>query len=124
MVGPRYHRIGAAELERVKKDALEKDPKSRLQEWVQSNIGLTPRYKMVESHGPDHAKTFVMQVTIAHQIYGVATGNSKQEATQAAAAMALHRLDENAPEYLPNPALEAKYGLTLPASPDGEGGSQ
>ena len=108
------------ELERVKKDALEKDPKSRLQEWVQSNIGLTPRYKMVESHGPDHAKTFVMQVTIAHQIYGVSAGHSKQDATQAAAAMALYRLAENAPEYVPNPELEAKYGLLPPTLTDAD----
>lgn len=119
-------RLVGKELERVQKNALEKDPKSRLQEWVQSNMSLTPRYKMVESHGPDHAKTFVMQVTIAHQIYGVAAGHKKQEATQNAAAMALRRLGENAPEYIPNPELEAKYGLSPlpPRSEDGEGSQQ
>ncbi|MCX6045289.1 MAG: ribonuclease III [Chloroflexi bacterium] len=108
------------ELDRVQKNALEKDPKSRLQEWVQSNLGQTPRYKMVESHGPDHNKTFVMQVVISHKIYGVASGHSKQEATQAAAAMSLQHLGENAPEYIPDPELEAKYGLIPPINGTGE----
>lgn len=99
------------ELNRIEEYALEKDPKSRLQEWVQSNKGLTPRYKEVEKHGPDHAKTFVMQVTIGGEIHGVAHGRSKQEATQAAAAMALHRLGLPAPEYVPDPELEARFGL-------------
>ena len=108
-------RLVGAELDRVQTLALEKDPKSRLQEFVQSTMNLTPRYKTVESHGPDHAKTFVMQVTIDHKIHGVGAGHSKQEATQAAAAMTLHRLGANAPEYVPNPALEAKYGLLPPA---------
>lgn len=99
------------ELNRIEEYALEKDPKSRLQEWVQSNKSLTPRYKEVEKFGPDHAKTFIMQVTIAGEIHGVAQGRSKQEATQAAAAMALHKLELLAPEYVPDPPLEARFGL-------------
>ncbi|MBX3011782.1 MAG: ribonuclease III [Caldilineaceae bacterium] len=100
------------ELQRVKQNALEKDPKSRLQEWVQSNKGLTPRYRELEKFGPDHAKTFIMQVTIAGETYGVAQGRSKQEATQAAAARALHKLGLPAPEYVPDPELDARFGLT------------
>lgn len=100
------------ELNRVAGNALEKDPKSRMQEWVQSNKNLTPRYREVEKFGPDHAKTFVMQVTIAGEMYGVAQGRSKQDATQAAAAMALHKLGLPAPEYVPDPDLEARFGLS------------
>lgn len=99
------------ELVRVAGNALEKDPKSRLQEWVQSNKNLTPRYKEIEKFGPDHAKTFVMQVTIGGEMYGVAQGRSKQDATQAAAAMALYKLNLPAPEYTPDPELATKYGL-------------
>ncbi|RIK37749.1 MAG: ribonuclease III [Chloroflexi bacterium] len=99
------------ELERVEHSALEKDAKSRLQEYVQSNLNVTPRYRMVEASGPDHNKTFVMKVMIADKIYGVGSGHSKQEATQQAAAMALDRLDQYAPEYKPNPPLEERYGL-------------
>lgn len=99
------------ELKRIEEYALDKDPKSRLQEWVQSNKNLTPRYKEIEKFGPDHAKTFVMQVSIGGELYGVAQGRSKQEATQAAAAMALHKLELLAPEYAPDPSLEERFGL-------------
>lgn len=99
------------ELDRVAGNALEKDPKSRLQEWVQSNKNLTPRYREIEKFGPDHAKTFIMQVTIGGEMYGVAQGRSKQDATQAAAAMALYKLDLPAPEYTPDTELEVRFGL-------------
>lgn len=99
------------ELQHVKENALEKDPKSRLQEWVQSNKGLTPRYKEIEKFGPDHAKTFIMQVAIAGETHGIAQGKSKQEATQAAAARALYKLGLPAPEYRPDPDLDARFGL-------------
>lgn len=104
------------ELSRVESLALDKDPKSRLQEWVQSNKNLTPRYKEIEKFGPDHAKTFVMQVTIGGEIHGVAQGRSKQDATQQAAAMSLRKLGLPAPEYLPDPELQARYGLSDPSS--------
>src|SRR5262249_36059148 len=36
------------------------DPKSRLQEMVQSQDGFTPVYKVMEEEGPDHDKMFVI----------------------------------------------------------------
>jgi ribonuclease-3 len=88
-----------------------KDPKSRLQEYVQSTFGVTPRYKTFSSVGPDHAKLFVIAVTIAKRPVGLGQGYSKQEAAQGAAAMALHRLDCAAPEYIPDRLLEERYPL-------------
>lgn len=105
------------ELERIHHKALEKDPKSRLQEYVQSNMGVTPRYRMVESSGPDHNKTFVMRVMVGDQIYGVGAGQSKQDATQQAAAMALHRSGQYAPEYEQDVALEERFGLASAMAP-------
>ncbi len=99
------------ELARVQQYALDKDAKSRLQEHVQSTRGVTPKYKMVENGGPDHAKTFVMQVKIGDEVVGAAQGRSKQDATLAAAAVALHHLGQIAPEYIPDPELENRYGL-------------
>jgi ribonuclease-3 len=99
------------ELERVEHAALEKDPKSRLQEYVQSNMNVTPRYRTVEASGPDHAKTFVMKVMVGDTMIGVGAGHSKQEATQQAASMALHRLGQYAPEYQEAPELEERFGL-------------
>ena len=88
-----------AEIDRVAPHALTKDPKSRLQEWVQAAMGLTPRYKTVHTEGPDHARLFTRQVTIGKQPIGVGQGQSKQEAEQAAAAMALFRLGQTSPGY-------------------------
>jgi ribonuclease-3 len=110
-----------AELDRVEHQALEKDPKSRLQEFVQSNYGLTPRYRTIESTGPDHAKIFVMKVMIGDKIQGVGAGHSKQESTQQAAAMALQRLGQYAPEYAPNRELEIRFGFDEPSPPLDDG---
>lgn len=98
-----------AEVERVAPSALAKDPKSRLQEWIQSELGVTPRYKTVLTEGPDHARFFTVQVSADKIPYGVGRGRSKQEAAQSAAAMALHHFDQPAPEYIPNPELEAAF---------------
>lgn len=99
------------ELERVAVVALAKDPKSRLQEWIQSELGVTPRYKTVVTQGPDHARVFTVQVTADKHPYGIGRGRSKQEAAQSAAAMALHRLGQPALEYTPDPDLEAAHPL-------------
>ncbi len=89
----------AAEIERVADLALTKDPKSRLQEWLQAEMGETPRYRTVHTEGPDHARLFTRQVTIGKLPIGVGRGQSKQEAEQAAAAMALFRMGQNMPGY-------------------------
>ncbi len=102
-----------AEQNRQSLESLHKDPKSRLQEWSQSTLGVLPRYRVVDQQGPDHAKVFMFQVTIHDRRYGVGAGPSKQEASLAAAAMALHNLGLPAPEYEPNRELEERF----PAEP-------
>jgi ribonuclease-3 len=64
------------------------DFKSRLQEWSQSDLGVTPRYRIVAERGPDHAKTFVAQVLLGKEVRGEGSGHSKQAAEQAAARAA------------------------------------
>ena len=76
------------ELASVRRRALGKDAKSRLQEWAQSRFGVAPKYRVLAADGPDHAKVFTMQVSISHERCGVGQGHSKQEASQAAAAAA------------------------------------
>jgi len=104
-----------AELVKIERSALDKDPKSRIQEWVQSTFGRTPRYKTTASLGPDHDKLFTIQVSAGGVACGVGRGRSKQEAAQLAAAHALHRLGQPAPEYVPDPELEALWPLSGPA---------
>lgn len=88
-----------------------KDAKSRLQEWIQGTVGKPPRYKVVDQDGPDHATLFTIQVNIDSIACGVGKGLSKQLASQAAAAMALHFLGEEAPEYEENPELIAEWPI-------------
>lgn len=96
----------------IKPQSTPKDPKSRFQEWAQRMINFTPRYKIVEATGPDHARQFVSVVSVKGDQFGIGFGNSKQDAGQAAAASALYRVGESAPEYVPNPEIEAHYELT------------
>ena len=108
------------EIERVAHHALTKDPKSRLQEWAQAAMGQTPRYKTVHTEGPDHARLFTRQVTIGKQPIGVGQGQSKQEAEQAAAAMALFRLGQTSPGY-EDSGLAEEYELASVESQEMEG---
>jgi ribonuclease-3 len=80
-----------------------------LQEWSQSTYGILPKYRQVDHHGPDHAKIFMFQVSVRDHRCGVGEGASKQDASQAAAAMALHRMGLPSPEYTPNPSLEERF---------------
>lgn len=64
------------------------DAKSRLQEWSQGVLGVTPRYRIVAEMGPDHARTFVAEVLLGDRVAGQGTGSSKQAAEQAAARAA------------------------------------
>lgn len=65
------------------------DPKSRLQEVVQSKDGFTPVYKVLSEEGPDHDKVFVIGVFVDNQLKGEGKGPSKQAAQVIAATNAL-----------------------------------
>jgi ribonuclease-3 len=65
------------------------DVKNRLQQWSLAKFGTIPEYILVEEIGPDHAKEFTFEVRIQGQFYGQGKGRKKQEATKAAAQMAL-----------------------------------
>ncbi len=68
---------------------MDEDTKSRLQEWAQGNGFSSPRYILVAEEGPDHAKSFEMEVRIGIKSYGRGKGSSKQVAEKAAARQAL-----------------------------------
>jgi ribonuclease-3 len=70
---------------------LDRDAKSTFQEWSQAALGHTPRYATVEETGPDHNKTFTVQVLVDDVVCGEGRGRSKQTAAQAAARDALVR---------------------------------
>ncbi len=68
------------------------DPKSHLQEWAQAQKMGTPHYRTISATGPDHAKTFEMEVGIGDKVHGKGSGSSKQAAEHAAAQDALENL--------------------------------
>lgn len=70
-----------------------KDSKSLLQEISQNRFKQSPRYKVLQTTGPDHAKEFTVGVFIQGEQIGQGKGLSKQVAEEAAAAQALTRLD-------------------------------
>lgn len=66
-----------------------KDAKSRFQEIAQAKEGQTPRYETVRAEGPDHDKTFVVELRVGNRLVATGEGRSKQEAEQSAAERAL-----------------------------------
>jgi ribonuclease III len=72
-----------------------RDQKSLLQEAVQAHSWPTPIYRVIKEEGPDHDKTFTVEVLIDKEVWGVGQGNSKQRAQQASASMALKKLAES-----------------------------
>ncbi|HEY3341901.1 MAG TPA: ribonuclease III [Anaerolineae bacterium] len=74
----------------VLSENLDRDPKSQLQEWSQARLTVTPRYKLASAEGPDHAKTFTVEVWLGDIMAAVGTGSSKQLAEQSAARTALN----------------------------------
>jgi len=68
------------------------DHKSALQEFLQSR-GMAPgAYHVIAETGPDHQKTFRVEVRICGQITAMGSGRTKKEAEQAAAIAALIQL--------------------------------
>jgi ribonuclease-3 len=70
------------------------DHKSRLQEWAQKKFKVPPDYRVRRSYGPDHAKTFEVEVAVSGDYLGEGTGKSKKEAEQAAARDALRKIKD------------------------------
>jgi ribonuclease-3 len=71
-----------------------KDPKTRLQEWLQARQRPLPVYSLIEESGDDHDKTFRVGCTLGDQaITTEGRGSSRRAAEQAAAEAALQRIE-------------------------------
>jgi ribonuclease-3 len=68
--------------------------KSQLLEHAQANGLGVPRYTILKEEGPDHDRTFTVEVTMSGKKHGIGTGKNKKEAEQAAARKALERVRE------------------------------
>ena len=65
------------------------DYKTMLQEIVQKNREEVLSYRVAAQSGPDHDKTFIMEVLLNSNVVAQGRGHSKKEAEQAAAHEAL-----------------------------------
>ncbi len=68
---------------------LFKDYKTDLQELLQSKFDDKISYRVVSETGPDHDKTFEVEVVLGKKVLGKGQGKSKKEAEQSAAKRAL-----------------------------------
>jgi ribonuclease-3 len=75
--------------------------KSALQEFAQSRKLPQPRYAIVEERGPEHSKTFTVEVRVGKEWSGRGEGASKKIAAQKAAQKVYQRLREQSPEIPP-----------------------
>lgn len=62
--------------------------KSKLQELIQAEHQVTPRYRIVDVSGPNHDKEFTVEVIVEESIIGRGKGKSKQKAEEEAARQA------------------------------------
>ncbi|PSH03842.1 MAG: ribonuclease III [Acidobacteria bacterium] len=89
---PELDRLSSSEDE-----VLVADHKSRLQEMLRASGRPEPRYEMVGEEGPDHLKTFTIQVVVLNpdnetEFTSAGSGKSKKAASQLAAQKALELL--------------------------------
>ncbi len=80
-------------LDYIVKNMLYLAPKTRLQEYVQGRLKIIPTYKVVEVSGPEHNKTFKVEVLIQGKKMGVGSGKSKKDAEELAAKNALEKIN-------------------------------
>ncbi len=71
---------------------VEADYKSQLQEIIQARHQQPPTYRLIETAGPDHDRTFTVEVRVGNTILGKGSGKSKKMAETEAARSALARL--------------------------------
>lgn len=70
------------------------DAKTILQESVQQESKETIHYELLKEEGPEHEKTFLVEVLVGDKKLGMGSGHSKKAAEQQAAYQALLRRRE------------------------------
>ncbi len=83
------HKYLLPKTEEIVSKKLWRDAKSLVQEKAQEFVNVTPAYKVLSESGPDHDKHFTVGIFFGPNLIGEGKGQSKQEAEQKAAEVAL-----------------------------------
>ena len=76
---------------------IERDPKTRLQEWVMARSGAFPVYEcLVDTDVEGDEQRFTVEVRVGDERWGEGVGRSKRIAQRRAAESALERVDREA----------------------------
>ena len=112
---------------RAASGSLDRDFKTQLQEQAQARFRTSPRYRVVAEVGPDHSKTFEIEVELRGQVLGRGSGRSKKDAEQGAARVAIEALAAApqepdvaapAPVVAPPPVVEPPPTVEVPPPPE------
>lgn len=79
---------------RVIQDALNKDARSRLQEWSQAELEVAPDYVVKSVSGPDHNRIYQVEVQINQVAIATGSGKTIRAAGQEGADNALHTIEQ------------------------------
>ena len=73
------------------------DVKSALQELAQARRLPMPRYAIIKEQGPEHSKTFTVEVRVGREFVGQADGFTKKTAAQKAARHVFELISKHLP---------------------------
>ncbi|MDR3168182.1 MAG: ribonuclease III [Treponema sp.] len=82
------------EISRALDNRYHQDYKSLLQELSQRLTRTYPVYRLLKRSGPEHARLFLMEVTVNGKVFGPGMGRNKKSAEQEAAKIAYEHLIE------------------------------
>lgn len=85
-------RLMDKELNKALSQGIEPDYKSQLQELIQAGYLQTPAYQVIEAMGPDHDRSFTVEVRVGDTVLGRGSGKNKKSAEEEAARSALDQL--------------------------------
>lgn len=86
------NRFLLSQMQAIAADKTFRNFKGELLEYLQAKGSGLPRYEVASEEGPDHDKTFTVEVFCNGRSIGSGTGPSKKDAEQKAAAQALKKL--------------------------------
>jgi ribonuclease-3 len=87
-----FERLFGPAMETMDTDHWAGNPKGRLQEYVQRELGVNPAYRLISREGPAHAPVFVVEAVLPDGRMGRGSAPNKQQAESDAAAALLGQL--------------------------------